>query len=174
MANEIEMAYSTGAAVYAIVTNGGGQVWNGTGFEAPSSSDWASYAVALSEASGTGVYFGSFPGGIATAGLYRVIVYARSGSTPTPTDTAIGGGQISWTGTFEGVIVAGYASGQDPAALLLANARFKNLCSYVDGKYSYNPSSGTITFYDQDGATVLFDAVLTFDESGNITSRVIG
>ena len=172
MANEIEMAYTTGQSLYAAVMNGAGQLWNGGAFETPTTADWGMYAVALSEVgSGTGLYAGSFPAAIAAPGSYRVFVYAKGGSSAVSTDGLVGSGQIAWTGSAEGTIVAGYATGQDPATLLKADGRFSKLLSYVDGKYTYNPATGVLTFYAPDGATVLFRADLTFDDAGNIVER---
>jgi hypothetical protein len=180
MANEIKYPYTTGKTLYGVVLNSSGQAWNVSTsvFETITSGDWANYGVALAEQASCGIYTGSFPGAITASGLYNVIIYAKGGSTASPTDTALGVGQISWSGAAEasvlsGTTVNGYASGEDPATLLKADSRFKNLLAYVDCNYTYNPETGVMTLYDINGTTVLLSIQLAFDAAGDITSRIV-
>lgn len=149
MANELQAQYTSGKTVYAVILSAVGQAWNGTTFEAPLAADWATYAVAATEQSTTGLYEATMPAGVSTAGLYSVLFYQRAGASPATTDTVIGKGLIEWSGTTEiprsavpgnvwtnasrtltafsfsvtvsgNVTVGGYAAGQDPATLLFA------------------------------------------------------
>jgi len=174
LAQDIQVSYQPGKTLYAIVLNSAGQAWTGYAFEAPVTGDWASYANALTEATGTGLYFAAFPGGITEPGPYRVVVYAQAGGSPSyANDTVVSEGLAQWTGAGLVTAVGGFGTGQDPASQLFANERFRAMASYVDGKYAYNPATGVLTLYDTDGATVLLTATLTFDSTGNITARTV-
>lgn len=150
MANELQAQYTSGKTVYAVILSAVGQAWNGTTFEAPLAADWATYAVAATEQSTTGLYEATMPAGVSTAGLYSVLFYQRAGASPATTDTVIGKGSIEWSGTAEiprssvpanvwtnasrtltafgfsvtvsgNVTVGGYAANQDPATLLASS-----------------------------------------------------
>ncbi len=160
MSNEIEYAYPTGKTLYALVMNSSGQVWNAStsAFVSPSAGSWTSYAVAVTEQSSTGLYTGNFPIAITTPGTYKILVYAQFGGSAASTDGAIATGAIDWSGVAE---------------MTLADVHFRRLLRYVDGNYTYNPSTHVLTLYDLDGATVVMTATLSIDGSGNITGRTI-
>ena len=160
MSNEIEYAYATGKSLYALIMNASGQVWNTStaAFVSPSTGSWTSYPVAVNEQSSTGLFTGSFPTGITSPGTYTVMVYAQAGGSAASTDTPIATGAIDWSGTAE---------------MTLADVHFRRLLRYVDGNYSYNPSTHVLTLYDLNGSTVVMTATLTIDGSGNITGRTI-
>lgn len=150
MANELQAQNTSGATVYAVILSAVGQAWNGTSFENPLAANWATYKVAATEQSTTGLYEATMPAGISTAGLYSVLFYIQIGGAPAATDTVIGKGTIEWSGTAEiprsaipanvwtnatrtltafgfsvtvsgNVTVGGYAAGQDPATLLASS-----------------------------------------------------
>lgn len=172
MAQDIQIAAGSGQTLYAVALNAAGQAWNGAGFEAIAPAHWGEYAIALMEAAGSGIYQASFPAG-AAAGDYAVIVYQQDGAAPAATDTPASAGAAAWTGTGLVTAVGGVGSGQDPASQLFLNARMRAMAAYVDGKYTYDPATGTLTTYDVDNETVLTTATMTFDENGNITERAV-
>lgn len=86
----IQATYQTGFSLYAVIHNPlTGQVWNAStqAFEIFMSGNWANYAVAMTEQTGTGYYSASFPGSaiLAAAGaaLMTEAVYIRAGGSPT-------------------------------------------------------------------------------------------
>jgi len=86
----IQATYQTGFSLYAVIHNPlTGQVWNASTqvFEIFTSGNWANYAVAMAEQTGTGYYSASFPGSaiLAAAGaaLMTEAVYIRAGGSPT-------------------------------------------------------------------------------------------
>ncbi len=99
MANEIKAKYSTGANLYAIILSSTSTVWNGTTFETIAAANWATYDIALTENSTTGIYSATFP--ITTAGIFDVWIYVRSGGSPATTDSLIGQATFDWDGTAE-------------------------------------------------------------------------
>ncbi len=85
----IQAVYQTGFNLYAVLHNPiTGQVWNvGTSaFETFTSGNWANYAIALAEQTGSGYYSAPFPGAaiLAAAGavLMTEAIYVRAGATP--------------------------------------------------------------------------------------------
>jgi hypothetical protein len=114
MASELKTQFTSGQTVYAVVLNATGQAWrtDTSVFESPTAGDWADYAVAMTEQSTTGVYEGSFPTAITTAGIYPVLFRQRSGASPAATDQNNGmlGGSICWTGAAEAFPLASSAA----------------------------------------------------------------
>lgn len=98
MANEIQVVYTTGKNLYALVRNTSGQVWNGNTFVTYNSANLGTYAIALTEQGTSGYYSGDFPAGITTAGLYAVTAYKRAGGSPAEGDAVAAGGNIPWQG----------------------------------------------------------------------------
>lgn len=101
MANELQAQYTSGVNLYAVVLNSAGQAWNGSAFESLNSSHWTEYAVTLSEQSSSGVYIGSFPVAVNTAGVFNLLLRQRAGSSPATADLSIGSKQITWSGSAE-------------------------------------------------------------------------
>ena len=102
MAGELQAHFATGAALYAVLLNENAQPWNGTTFDAtPTTAEWASYVVALTEWSTTGLYRATMPAGIVTPGTYQVLVYKRLGGvgTEAPTDPVVWSGELAWSGS---------------------------------------------------------------------------
>jgi hypothetical protein len=158
MSNEIQYAYPRGKTLYAVVLNASGQIWNTTtsAFESPTNTDWTKYANSVTEiVASTGFYTGNFPTAITAAGTYPVTLYVRVSGTAASTDTPIATGAIDWSGTFE---------------MTLADPHFRSLLRYVDGNYTYNPTTNVLTLSDLNGSTIM-TATLTYDGNGNITGR---
>ena len=88
---------STGQALYAVLYDLNGQVWNTSGtpaYEAFNASHWTSYAVTLTEQTGTGFYSAVCPSGaIATLGSYSVRIQA--GGSPATSDVVVGAGSLA-------------------------------------------------------------------------------
>ena len=104
--NEIQALGVTGKTLYGIVRNNSAQLWNGSTFETYTPSHYATYPVALAEQGVTGYYVGSFPTGIATAGLYNIDVRLQAGGSPAVSDSATGGFTVQWGGTAEATYAA--------------------------------------------------------------------
>ena len=110
MADEITKNYVTGLTLYFCRFKVGGnvfltdaatdEVW-GTGTNDADDYD----APMVEEAAGSGHYKGTFASGGTpiAAGVYGVTVYKQAGANPadSPTDIAIGEGEIYWDGTAE-------------------------------------------------------------------------
>lgn len=134
MANEIYADYASGNTLYAVVRNGAAEVWYiaGQTFE-----PWGTggrtaddYDISLTDKSGSR-YIGSFDANI-PAGRYAVQVFLQGGANPANGDSLLAGYEIVWSGT-----------GRVTPDKLLAN------------KAVQNKATGQITYYDDDGQTVL-------------------
>ena len=108
------------------------QRWNGSAMVATStimSSAWSNGVVSLSEQMtgdtptplGTARYVGSFPSGITTPGEYEIEYFSTA--TPAYNATPVGTSTVPWSGSAmvsaAAATVGGYATGEDPATLLL-------------------------------------------------------
>src|SRR5271163_2691200 len=109
--------FTSGQTVYALALNSSGQAWNTNhaAFETPTAANWGQYAISMTEqAAGnlTGIYEGSFPTGISTAGAYNILFRQQAGSSPVAGDTNNGmlGGQFFWTGSAEAFPLASSAA----------------------------------------------------------------
>ena len=82
MTSTIQALYQTGKTLYAVCINPlNGQFINGTSFEVYNSAHWSSYAVALSEYAGSGIYSGAYPIAAPTL-LTTDIIFAQAGGSP--------------------------------------------------------------------------------------------
>lgn len=127
---ELQLSAPIGDTWYAIIFYGADQVVSGTSLVTYSSSNWASYAIALSDPKGIGEYVGDFP--VVPAGVYDVRYYIRQGATPASSDAPAGGvQQLVWTGTSEAP-PPGEDAGDQGACNLYYTAR-KNDNSIEDG-----------------------------------------
>jgi hypothetical protein len=102
-----------------------GQWWSTSGtpaFEAFTVAHWGNYAVALAETpASSGVFVGSVPSGINTAGLLAVTAWQTSGGTPT-TDTPLSyPTPIDWTGSAVATVASRYAAGSTVARVTLVD-----------------------------------------------------
>jgi hypothetical protein len=99
MSGTVEALAPAGSAVYCLVFDDLGAVWDGAGFVAPSPPSWPSYAVAMTGPDGGTVYAAAFPDAIA-AGTYSAVAYLRSGASPSAGDAPVAFGQFPWRGSF--------------------------------------------------------------------------
>ena len=105
MANELVIHYPTGSALYALLFDAIGQIWNGSAFAAPGSASWTDYDIAMSEvATATGIYRASMPA--AAAGVYGWVVRKQAGGSPAVSDVVVGSGKIEWDGTAEVTLIS--------------------------------------------------------------------
>ncbi len=100
------------ATLYAVL-DFQGKRWNGTSFVTPTAGNWATYAIAMSEDTGTGHFVANVPAGITVSGRLDVTVFVRNGATPLPTDVEDARDMIVWNGHAE----TGYDQRYDIAAL---------------------------------------------------------
>lgn len=98
MANELIINYPTGATLYALLFDATGQIYNGSTFVAPGSTNWTSYDIALTEvATATGIYRGNMP--TVTTGVYSFVVRKQAGGSPAVSDVVVGVGELEWDGS---------------------------------------------------------------------------
>ncbi|UCG56833.1 MAG: hypothetical protein JSU70_18445 [Phycisphaerales bacterium] len=134
MANEIHADYESGNTLYAVARDGAAKVWYVTGqvFEdwGTGSRDADDYDIALADKGG-GRYVGDFDSSI-PAGRYTMQIFLQAGANPADTDSLVGASQLIWTG-----------SGVLTVDKILAN------------KAVQNKVTGAISYYDDDGATII-------------------
>lgn len=87
MSSELAATANTGVTLYAIVINNTGKVYNGSVFETLVSANWATYAIAMVEQGGTGIFIGDFPPVV--GGDYRYAIYQAVSTTPAIHDAII-------------------------------------------------------------------------------------
>lgn len=134
MANEIHIDYESGNTLYAVIRNKAGEVWYPIGqiFEAwgTEGRDVDDYDISLTGDDGSR-YVGDFDSNV-PAGRYTVQVFLQAGGNPADGDELVGSGEIIWTST-----------GELTADKVLAN------------KAIQNKATGAISYYDDDGETVI-------------------
>jgi hypothetical protein len=134
MPNEIQVDYSSGNTLYAVVRDRAGQVWCVTGqaFETWGAGGHTAgdYDIALADSGGSH-YVGGFDENIPD-GSYSIQIFHQAGANPADTDTLVSSRQILWTG-----------SGELTATKILAN------------KAVQDKVTGEIDYYDDDNETVL-------------------
>lgn len=113
MANEIRGIGPSGRTMYAHIVNGSGQRWNGSAFETYASANYANYDIALTENGTSGVYVGTFPTTITTAGFYEYFYYIQAGGSPAEGDKVSGTGRVDWSGSVQVTAPAGSMSADD-------------------------------------------------------------
>lgn len=101
MANELHALYTTGSTLYVQIYSAAGTVWNGTTLTTLVTASWTDYDVAMTETSGSGHYFATFPAGITTAGTYFITAYKQAGGSPAASDTVVSQGLLIWDGDSE-------------------------------------------------------------------------
>lgn len=118
---KILVAFQSGATLYVILLNSvTGQVWNAVdeAWEDYNSANWAEYAVALTELTGSGLYTAAFPTGIADDVLTVAGFYQQAGGSPTLGDTPAAG-----LNATQGVNVVAVAGDADVALTLQQNLK---------------------------------------------------
>lgn len=162
MANELRTIDTSGKTVYAVITNTAGQIWNAAtpAFETITLANWANYGVTLAEQATCGIYFGTFPAGIATQGRFSVYMYEQKAGAAVPADTVIATGPIDWTGTYAlNLSVARIDLTQLVPTSNTAQTVGDSLnAARADGFGKWVQSGTTLTLYAADGTT----AVRTF------------
>jgi hypothetical protein len=100
--NKFRTQYTTGSNLYILLYNKDQEVAYPVGEEfetyGTSSRDASDYAISLSEITGTGFYYASWPSWV-TAGNYDVIVRIQTGANPADSDTGYGPVEKYWTGS---------------------------------------------------------------------------
>jgi hypothetical protein len=154
MADEISLAYTPGAALYAVARTARAEYLDGTTAGAFAADRWTAYAIALAElAAGSGQFAGTFPA--AAPGLYGVDVYLRAGATPAPSDgPPVASGSLQWDGAAEVVSAPTQLSGAayqfTAAALALApSASFSGVGNVVVDQDT--GGTNNLTLQDPDG-----------------------
>ena len=80
----------SGLTVYGFIRDEAtGLIFNGTSMVTWNASNWATYAVALIEQTGSGYYSASFPSGLPPS-TYSVVLYQQAGGSPVSTDNELG------------------------------------------------------------------------------------
>jgi hypothetical protein len=134
MANEIQVDYSSGNTLYAVIRNITGNVWYVAGqvFETWGTGGHTAddYDLTLTDKSGSR-YVGNFDANI-PAGRYSIQTFLQAGANPADGDTFVTSEEIVWSGM-----------GRITADKMLAN------------KAVQTKSNGVIKYYDDDGQTVL-------------------
>jgi len=114
----LEIAYSSGESLYAIVHHPDGRVWNTAtqDWEAFNAGNWSNYAVLLTEQGASGYYRGTYPTAI-TDVLTSEAVFRKAGADPAPGDApSIGLGQSQ--GSSIGAIMGNMTAAVNMAASL--------------------------------------------------------
>lgn len=179
MANELQLSYPTGATLDAILLDSTGQAWNGSAFEAVVSGHWSTYAIAMAEAAGTGLYFGDMPS--VAAGLYTVSVRLRAGASPSPTDTAVGGGDIDTRPSSGGSAAPAITTGIAPAldGLATVYCTDENIALRAWGDFAAICPASQKLAYGTDGVILSADrwtlssATVDFETAGVIPGHVM-
>lgn len=123
MAGELRQTTVSGVTVYAVLFSGA-TIWTGGNtFTAPTAALMNANVVVMTEISGTGIYLGTFPAGITTAGRYFALIFQQSGSTPNVVnDQKLGASpQLDWNGSALDTIAVAVAA-VTAAVTLPANA----------------------------------------------------
>jgi len=93
----LSVAYvQSGLTVYAVIKDQSGNWFNGTSFETYNASDWATYAQAATEQSGSGNYQITVPAALTNAN-YSATFYSQSGGSPAITDITNVIGSLNFT-----------------------------------------------------------------------------
>lgn len=145
MADEIQIDYEPGKTLYFVVRDTWQSlVWN---FMEGEMWEWGVDGHVMDESDvpmfykGGHRYLGHFPTEI-PAGRYTIQVFEQAGGAPLDSDDLVGGGEFIWTGT-----------GELTVDKILTN------------KAVQDKATGVISYYDDDGETVLLTHTPTDGES---------
>src|SRR5262245_18639635 len=102
MAGKLTVKYTTGSTVYfQIFRNSDGQFWNGSTFEAYSTSNISTYKIAATElGTASGYYNASVPALSASGAneFYSAVAFVQAGGSPAESDQFIGTEDFDWNG----------------------------------------------------------------------------
>lgn len=147
MANEIRANYDSGVTLYAVIRNHAGQVWHvdQAAFEAWGAADHAAadYDIPLVDTGGS-LHVGDFDTAI-PAGRYAVQVFVQAGAAAADTDSLIDSREMVWSGRAE-----------------------VTATKVVSNKAIHDKASGVISYYDDDGTTVMLTHTMR-DEASALT-----
>lgn len=145
MAREIQAQHVTGATLYAVLLDASGGVWNGTAFDAtPTTAEWGTYDLALTEDPAIGYYTANLPA--VAEGLYTYRVHKQLGGSPAVTDPVV------WTGEID---TSGIAIGQDSIDDIVAGLLGQG--AFVSAP-SQSPSVGSLGVFVR-GTTWIMPAI---------------
>lgn len=175
MAGELQAQHVSGATLYATILNAAGAVWNGAAFDAsPTSGEWATYDVAMTEDGVTGYYRGNLPA--VGTGLFRIRIHKQLGGAPASTDPVIWTDEHDTSGAATDPMTnaaSGYASGSLGAIISRLTAARVTVSSFLSeagdmlevvAGADYSATDGTAFDWTQDtgawpdltGATVVW------------------
>jgi len=102
VAGEIALPYETGRTVYVVIRDRNSRPYSSSGaggFNTYNTSEYADYAVSLTEQGTASAYYvGNFPS-ISSGGIYSLVAHRQAGGSPAETDPNIGGGDVHWDGS---------------------------------------------------------------------------
>lgn len=166
MLNPIEVAYQSGATLYAVIHNKDGTVWNNinSDFESYNSANWAQYAVALTEQSSSGYYRASPPAGIGSA-LTTECIYSQVGGSPALSDAQPGPAGI---GQAQGVDIASVDHDETAASNMSVNLKQLQQGSATSSTLTTTQMSTNLTA----SVTNLYAGRLLIFTSGALTQEI--
>lgn len=172
MAAIIEISYTPGSSVYAVIHNPDGTVWRADTnvWETFSAANWDKYAVPLDEQGSTGYYTAPFPADISGV-LTTEAVYLRQGASPAISDAP----PIS-LGASQGVNVV-QVSGDTQAAVAQAAALDTVVLGTVTTGVSASSVVATLPSSQDNaynGRVVVFRTGLLTGQAGTIHSYAVG
>lgn len=91
---KIQVVFQIGQTLYVVLINRiTGQVWNNNShaFENYNSANWAHYAIALTELTGSGIYQAAYPSQIAATEITNEVFYQQAGGGPVVGDVPAAG-----------------------------------------------------------------------------------
>lgn len=177
MAGIITTSGQSGLSVYAFLRDSAGLIWNGSTFVSFNVSNWATYALTMTEQTSSGFYSVSCPSSI-SQGRYYLTIHAVISGSPAAGDDVIGQGSLNWDGSsvFDEVT---FTSSQQTAILnQVANAlntaipgsptadSINERVKAIDDKLP----SGTISDFDESVNNVNLNASQTGVTIGTVNS----
>lgn len=177
MAGIITTSGQSNLSVYAFIRDNTGAIWNGSTFVAFNVSNWATYALSMTEQTSSGFYSVAFPSAI-SQGRYYLTIHAVISGSAAAGDDVIGQGSVNWDGSsvFDEVTLT--ASQQASILNQMANAlntaipgspaadSINERVKAIDDKLP----SGTISDFDESTNNVNLNASQTGVTIGTVNS----
>lgn len=160
MAAELQAKDLTGGVVYGHLRNLAGAVWNGSAFVAWNVANWATYALALTEQTGSGFFTANMPAGLA-AGIYSVNYYRQAGASPAQGDFELPAVWFEWNG----LSVAGFTTPQPELTAVPAAtpAPWQALQLLYQALRNPRPSTASADKVTTDAGATVGTATVSFD-----------
>lgn len=133
MANEIQVRANPGIAVYFLIRNTSGQIWNNntSAFVAYATISYANYVSAMTQqGTASGYYLGNFPNTI-IPGIYSIVAKQQVGGSPVETDPDVGYGNFDWSGAVPNSLSMLPVSGQLTTTQLSRGVQILNFPFYL-------------------------------------------